>query len=99
MKLVIKILPLKTPSGKTLNGKTSQLQIYSSQTVSRLKSKIFKKEGIPEDRQRLVFEGKRLEDHHKLIDYSIHSACTIHLHHILSPNGGSCSCGGRGCNA
>ena len=77
---------------QTLIGKVFQIQIDHTDTVSNLMCKIRDHEGIPVDQQRLVFAGKTLEGHRKLLDYSVQRACTIHL--ILRLRGGGCNCGG-----
>lgn len=72
---------------KTLQGKTMPMEVQDSDTIGSIKSKIHEKEGIPVDQQRLVFNGKQLEDNMKISDYGIQSDSSIHL--VLRLKGGA----------
>nr|ACM09453.1 Ubiquitin-like protein 1 [Salmo salar] len=49
------------------------------QTVTQFKAKVQNKEGVPANQQRLIHEGKQLDDDKKLEDYGVRNLSTIHL--------------------
>ena len=71
---------------KTLQGKTMTLEVTDDDTIASVKQKIFEKENIPQDQQRLVFNGKQLEDNMTIGDYNIQADANIHL--VLRLRGG-----------
>lgn len=64
---------------KTLTGQTIMLTVTPRDTVAQVKAKIEEQEGIPINKQRLIFVGDQLQDDHHFLDYRIEHESAVHL--------------------
>lgn len=64
---------------KTQTGKHITIEVEPTDPVETVRVKIQEKEGIPVERQILLFAGKELDDGNTLQDYSIQKDSTLHL--------------------
>ena len=72
---------------KFLNGKIITVDTESSDTIEVIKKIIETKEKISQNRQKLIFNGKQLEDGHTLAYYSIPDGSSLNfLHHWDDPS-------------
>tara|TARA_B100001989_G_C24293693_1_gene342289 strand:- start:91 stop:477 length:387 start_codon:yes stop_codon:yes gene_type:complete len=71
---------------KALTAKTTILDIEANDSIDTVKQKIQEKENIYPNDQRLIFNGKQLEDDCTLSDLNIERDSTLHL--LLRLRGG-----------
>ena len=64
---------------KTLNTTTFPINIYKKAKISELKSEIFKKVRIHSNNQKLIYQGRVLENNKYISDYKIENYDVIHL--------------------
>ena len=64
---------------KTLNTTTFPITIYKKAKISELKSEIFKKVRIHKNNQKLIFQGRVLDNDKYITDYKIDQYDVIHL--------------------
>jgi ubiquitin len=60
-------------------GKTLTVNVNRQMTIDGLKSAIQDMEDLPADQQKLIYQGKQLEDGRTLGDYSIGHDFMLHL--------------------
>ncbi|XP_032050037.1 2'-5'-oligoadenylate synthase-like protein [Aythya fuligula] len=72
---------------KDIKGQTMTYSVRPTDTVLVLKKKINSRQGIPVEQQRLTYDSRNLEDHHKLEHYNVQPKSTIYL--LLRLRGGA----------
>ena len=82
---------------KTITGKKISFLLELNETIRDLKIKIHEREGCAVEVQRLVFNGKPLNDDLTLESYNIQQESTLHLvERLLGGNHDAVDCGDHG---
>lgn len=69
-----------------LSGRSITMEVDPQDTIANIKAKVQDREGVRPDHQRLLYQGKQLEDEYTLDDYQIVKNSTLHL--VLRLRGG-----------
>ncbi len=64
---------------RSFNGATLSFRVLPSDTVQILKCLIYDDQGIPPSHQRLIYEGRNLQDEQTLASYGLHDESMIQL--------------------
>ncbi|XP_026117240.1 polyubiquitin-like [Carassius auratus] len=64
---------------KNEKGQFGTYEVDVNETVDQLQTKIYNKERVPKDQQRLIYNGRQLEPGRKLQYYDITQLSTIHM--------------------
>ena len=64
---------------KTSRGIIITLKVEASYTIKDIKYRILCKEGIPVDKQRLIFAGEQLHCDRRIFEYNVKNESTLHL--------------------
>ena len=74
---------------RKLGGKSMTIEVDATDTIENVKAKIYDREGVPPEQQRLLFAGKQLdEEQWTLADYQIGNSAI--LDYVIRLRGGMC---------
>ncbi|ODV59853.1 NEDD8 family protein RUB1 [Ascoidea rubescens DSM 1968] len=71
---------------KTLTGKEIKIRVEPTESVVTVKEYIEEKEGISPSQQRLIYEGRKLDDNKSLEECNVREGACLHL--VLTLRGG-----------
>lgn len=70
----------------TLTGEEQEIDIEPTDKILQIKEKLEEKEGIPVVQQRLIFQGKKLQDEKTVGSYKLQAGTILHL--VVALRGG-----------
>ncbi|AQZ12144.1 RUB1 (YDR139C) [Zygosaccharomyces parabailii] len=71
---------------KTLTGKEIAVELNEEDPIYRIKELLEEKEGIPPSQQRLIFQGKQIDDQQTVSSAKLVDGMQLHL--VLTLRGG-----------
>ena len=69
---------------KTFSGDSFTVQVTPDDTVETVKTKIYDRQGIAPESQKIIYTGRELENHTRLGELNVHTATTFYLE-VLQP--------------
>lgn len=73
---------------KDRSGKSFQLNVVRSATVTDIKNQLQDMTGFPPDQVRLIYSGYALQDERSILSYGISNGCTVYMDLRLRAGGG-----------
>lgn len=70
----------------TISGNELEIDVQPSDNIERVKEQIEELEGIPPLQQRLIYQGKQMNDSKTLANYKVKGGTTLHL--VIALRGG-----------
>ncbi|XP_022521970.2 uncharacterized protein LOC111191383 [Astyanax mexicanus] len=77
--LLLRLLAVTQVIVKNEKGQNKTYDVGEEETVVQLQRKIYNKDGVPEDQQRLIHNGRQMEAGRKLKDYNVTNGSIIYL--------------------
>ncbi|VVT54127.1 uncharacterized protein SAPINGB_P003920 [Magnusiomyces paraingens] len=71
---------------KSLTGANIKIEVEPKDTPADIKEMVQQKEGIPPEQQKLIWDGKQMDDNKTIEEYKISAGATLHL--VLALRGG-----------
>lgn len=70
----------------TLAGEEREIEVEPSDKIVQVKEKLEERDGIPVAQQRLIFQGKQLNDEKTVASYKLQSGTMVHM--VVALRGG-----------